>query len=132
MPIIPWPRFQLPVIILARAAVGSEGMLPFPPPPADIEYAAAFTAIVQQHHAEDLEAPIEIVVDEIDAIVGPALGLSFEDVASIRRELTEDPFLKNIKPRYPASATRIHGYRTGLDSSERHISSAKIVGFLKK
>jgi len=31
-----------------------------------------------------------------------------------------DPFLKNIVPRWPGSSTRLHGYRTGLDSSERY------------
>jgi hypothetical protein len=31
-----------------------------------------------------------------------------------------DPFLKNIVPRWPGSSTRLHGYRTGLDSAERY------------
>lgn len=62
-----------------------------------------------------------------------ALGLAYErkkiltdiagdagDVASIRVDMTTDPFLKNIEPRYPSSANCIHGFRTGLDSSERY------------
>ena len=42
------------------------------------------------------------------------------DLAIIRKEMTEDPFLKNIIPRWPATQTRIHGDRTGLDSSDRY------------
>jgi hypothetical protein len=48
------------------------------------------------------------------------LGLDDADLASIRREMLEDPFLKNITPRWPSTETRIHGYRKGLDSSGRY------------
>ncbi len=55
------------------------------------------------------------------ARVGPALGLDAADIAAIREDMRTDPFLKNIVPRWPGSSTRLHGYRTGLDSAERYV-----------
>lgn len=52
--------------------------------------------------------------------IGPALTLCAADMASIRVDLTDDPFLKSITPRWPATETRIHGHRTGRDSSDRY------------
>ena len=65
-------------------------------------------------------AGVEAVVDRIDALVGPALGLDEDDLAAIRHDMLTDPFLKNIVPRWPGTSTRLHGYRTGLDRSDRY------------
>ena len=81
---------------------------------------AAFAAVVTEFRDKDHTKAIEDVVDQIDALIGPVLGLNEADLASIRQEMLEDPFLKNINPRWPATETRIHGYRTGLDSSDRY------------
>ncbi len=59
-------------------------------------------------------------MDRIDALVGPALGLDAADLAAIRHDMLTDPFLRNIVPRWPGSSTRLHGYRTGLDSPDRY------------
>ena len=91
--------------------------LPIPP---DAETRAKFDAIVKQYRESDHASAIDGVVDKIDALIGPALGLSADDIASIRSDMTDDPFLRNITPRWPATETRIHGYRTGLDSSDRY------------
>lgn len=80
----------------------------------------AFEAVLKEYREKDHASAMEDVVDRIDALVGPALGLDANDLASIRQEMLEDPFLKNITPRWPATETRLHGYRTGLDSSERY------------
>jgi hypothetical protein len=90
------------------------------PIPADNETRTKFNEIVGRYHADDHMKAIEAVTDQIDAIVGPALGLDSLDLSTIQADMADDPFLKNIKPRYPASVTRLHGYRTGLDSSERY------------
>jgi len=63
---------------------------------------------------------IDAVPDKIDALIGPALGLSAADIASNRSDMTDDPLLTNITPRWPATETRIHGFCTGLDSSGRY------------
>jgi N-6 DNA Methylase len=90
------------------------------PIPVDNEGRTRFNEIVDRYRAGDHMKAIEAVIDQIDAIVGPALGLDSLDLSTIQADMVDDPFLKNIKPRYPASVTRLHGYRTGLDSSERY------------
>jgi type I restriction-modification system DNA methylase subunit len=114
----------LAIALSARAGtdermVDREALLNMPVPH-DAESRAAYAAIVSQYRDADHAGAIEAVVDQIDALIGPALGLNPADVASIRQDMLEDPFLKNITPRWPATETRIHGYRTGLDSSERY------------
>lgn len=91
--------------------------MPIPP---DAATRAKFDAIVKEYREADHAKAIDAVVDKIDALIGPALGLDTADIASIRSDMTDDPFLKNITPRWPATETRIHGYRTGLDSSDRY------------
>lgn len=94
-------------------------LLDMPIPP-DAATRAKFDAIVKEYREADHAKAIDAVVDKIDALIGPALGLDAADIASIRDDMTDDPFLKNITPRWPATETRIHGYRTGLDSSDRY------------
>lgn len=79
-----------------------------------------YQAVIDLYGGTDHQAAIEAEVDRIDALVGPALGLDDADLASIRHDMLTDPFLKHIVPRWPGSSTRLHGYRTGLDSSERY------------
>ena len=86
----------------------------------DASTRADYAAIVSEYRTADHASAVEAVVDNIDALVGPALGLDVTDLSAIRNEMLEDPFLKNIVPRWPATETRIHGYRTGLDSPERY------------
>lgn len=88
--------------------------------PTDAETREEYEAIVALYGGTDHEAAIEAEVDRIDKLVGPALGLDDDDLAAIREDMLTDPFLKNIVPRWPGSTTRLHGYRTGLDSSERY------------
>ena len=60
------------------------------------------------------------VVDQLDALVGPALGLNSEDIAFIQKDSSTDPFLSKIYPRYPYTETRRHGFRTRLDRHDRY------------
>ena len=90
------------------------------PIPADAGARANYEAVVSKYRTADHQAGIEAQVDMIDALVGPALGLNADDLAAIRADMLNDPFLKNIVPRWPGSSTRLHGYRTGLDSAERY------------
>ena len=80
------------------------------------DYATVLDLYAGTDHMQGIEAE----VDRIDRIVGPALGLSAQDIADIRDDMMTDPFLKNIQPRWPGTATRLHGYRTGLDSADRY------------
>lgn len=86
----------------------------------DAAIRADYETIVDLYAGTDHSQAIEAEVDRIDALVGPALGLDAADIAAIREDMLTDPFLKNIVPRWPGSSTRLHGYRTGLDSSGRY------------
>ncbi len=88
--------------------------------PPDDASRADYVATVEMYRGTAHQEAIEAEVDRIDALVGPALGLNAADLAAIREDMLTDPFLKNIVPRWPGSTTRLHGYRTGLDSSERY------------
>lgn len=107
--------------LIARvgAEVDRETLLNMPIPP-NAATRADHDAVVALYGGTDHQAAIEAEVDRIDALVGPALGLDAADLAAIREDMLTDPFLKNIVPRWPGSSTRLHGYRTGLDSSERY------------
>jgi hypothetical protein len=115
------PARGLASALAARAgdSVDRETLLNMPVP-ATQELRREYDAIVQRYASADHQAAIEAVVDRIDALVGPALGLDPDDLASIREDMLNDPFLKNIVPRWPGTSTRLHGYRTGLDSSDRY------------
>lgn len=112
---------SLAVVLQARAgqSIDRDAILELPIP-VNKSARQDYVKVVQRYRTADHQAAIDKVIDELDTIVGPALGLSVEDIAAIRKDMTEDPFLKNIKPRYPATATRLHGYRTGLGSSDRY------------
>lgn len=101
------------------ATMDRDGLLALPIPP-NAAIRAQYDAIVARYAAADHQAAIEAVIDRIDALVGPALGLDTAELASIRDDMLTDPFLKNIVPRWPGTSTRLHGYRTGLDSAERY------------
>lgn len=107
--------------LAARPGLGvdRETLLAIPVPP-DAATRADHDAVVARYGGADHQAAIEAEVDKIDALVGPALGLDASDIAAIREDMLTDPFLKNITPRWPGTSTRLHGYRTGLDSADRY------------
>lgn len=67
-----------------------------------------------------LEAEIYDAVAAIDAIVGPALGLSDEDIAYIHQQMAEDPFLSRATPRFPHFRPRQYGRRINLERANRY------------
>jgi hypothetical protein len=77
-------------------------------------------ATVARFAEEALIAEMERRLDELDALVGTALGLDVEEMAFVQRECREDPFLARIRPRFPGTDTRRQGFRTGLDSAARY------------
>lgn len=99
--------------------VDKDGLLAMRIPP-DPETRAQFEDIVARYGGSDHMDAVEAVVDQIDALIGPPLGLDEADLAAIRHDMRTDPFLKNIQPRWPGTQTRLHGYRTGLDSPDRY------------
>lgn len=77
-------------------------------------------SIVTSHSVQVAEDGMSQTIDQLDRFVGRALGLTDDDIDFIQKDLSEDSFLKHIKPRYPGQETRKQGFRTGLDSSDRY------------
>lgn len=106
-----------------RLAVGTDltrtTLLRLPIPP-DLETAQRLTALSARFATDVLEDAVEREVDRIDAIVGPALGLDDADIAFIQDEMTNDPFLSRIRPRYPFFTPKQRGRRTNLERSDRY------------
>lgn len=119
------PGEEIAALIAAalRLAVGEEltrtSLLKLPTPP-DVETAARLTDLSARYATDALEDAVEAEVDAIDAIVGPALGLSDEDIAFIQHEMATDPFLSGIRPRYPYFTPKQRGRRRSLESAQRY------------
>jgi hypothetical protein len=82
--------------------------------------ATALELIVNGFDPAALEEAVELEVDAIDAIVGPALGLSAEDISYIQTEMTRDPFLSKAIPRYPFFQPKQRGRRLSLERGTRY------------
>ena len=132
-----WPEANLPDAVLTvptemlaeliaaglRLAAGSEltrTTLLRLPMPADIDTARRLTELSARYATDALEEAVEYEVDRIDAIVGPALGLSAQDIAFIQDEMINDPFLSRIRPRYPFFTPKQRGRRRNLERSDRY------------
>ena len=112
-------RLHMVLETIAGEGIDRNSLLKLPIP-ADDAGEKAFEEIVTRYGSTDHEAELAAEIDKLNQIVGTALGLNPDEIAFIGKEMGDDPFLKQIRPRYPFTATRLHGYRTGLDSSERY------------
>jgi hypothetical protein len=88
--------------------------------PVDRAMASALGLIVNSFDPAALEEAVELEVDAIDAIVGPALGLSGEDIIYIQTEMAKDPFLSKVVPRYPFFQPKQRGRRLSLERGNRY------------
>lgn len=111
-------------LVVALAQVEGESLtkgnilnMPIPATAAERE---SWETVIQEHAEAKLESNMAARLNELDRLVGTALGLEVADIDSIQSELRNDPFLKGIRPRYPGTVTRKQGFRTGLNSSERY------------
>ena len=87
------------------------------PVPVDDDSLARFNEIAAE---EGSEHSIEAVYDRLDMIVGPAFGLTVDEIAFIQREMREDHFLKRFQPKVPFFKRKMRGFLEGLDSSDRY------------
>jgi hypothetical protein len=88
--------------------------------PVDQAMAEKLKTIVESFDPTVLEEAVEKEVDAIDAIVGPALGLTVEEVVSIQNEMAVDPFLSRAVPRYPYFQPKQRGRRMSLERGDRY------------
>jgi hypothetical protein len=66
--------------------------------PISLPMADALAKLCAEYSPDRLDEAIEAEIAKLDAIIGPALGLSPTDVAEIRRDMIEDPFLARVRP----------------------------------
>jgi hypothetical protein len=88
--------------------------------PIDLEMAERLTRLVAEFDNITVEQGIEEQISYIDEIVGPALGLSPNDVNFIIGEMASDPFLSQVKPRFPFFRPRLRGRISGLEAADRY------------
>ena len=67
-----------------------------------------------------VESEVQTCVDEIDRVVGPALGLTPGEIDFVQTDMRDDPFLSRVRPRYPYFTPAQRGRRTSLESSSRY------------
>lgn len=119
------PSEEIATLIAAalRLATGSDlsrtALLRLPTPP-DADVATGLTELSARYATDALEDAVEAEVDAIDAIVGPALGLSADDIGFIQHEMANDAFLSRVRPRYPYFTPKQRGRRRSLESAERY------------
>lgn len=104
--------------------ISKAALLRVPVPPSD-EIAAELAELLASFEADALDVAVLECVDEIDAIVGQALGLDEDDIAFIQEELRSDPFLSRIRPRYPYFTPALRGRRLNLERSQRYGEAAE-------
>ena len=90
------------------------------PVPQDQKAADALKELIASFDPLTDEARVEAHVDEIDCVVGKALGLTTDDVAFIQADMRDDPFLSRVRPRYPHFTPALRGRRTSLKSKTRY------------
>lgn len=91
--------------------------------PSSPEMAEQLREIIADFNPAALEERVEEKVDAIDAIVGPCLGLSEDDVTTIQTQMSTDPFLSRAVPRYPYFQPQQRGRRLSLESASRYSSA---------
>jgi hypothetical protein len=104
--------------------ISKAALLRVPVPPTD-EIATDLAELLASFEPDALDAAVFECVDELDAIVGSALGLDEDDIAFIQEELRSDPFLSRIRPRYPYFTPALRGRRLNLERSQRYGEAAE-------
>ena len=88
--------------------------------PQDAGTATALRALLATFDPLAIETEVLAQVDAIDGVVGPALGLTPDEIAFIQTDMRDDPFLSRVRPRYPFFTPALRGRRTSLESGARY------------
>lgn len=107
-------------LVLAEGEEFSKTKLQNHPIPPDDTTADALRELLAHFDPASVETRVEAHVDEIDRVVGAALGLAPEDIAFIQADMRDDPFLSRVRPRYPYFTPALRGRRTSLESTSRY------------
>jgi len=90
--------------------------------PVSAGMADALAKMREAYAPEKVDEEIDALVTKLDAIVGPALGLSISDIDTIRKHMNDDPFLQRVRPRYPFFRPRQYGRRKNLERKDRYVA----------
>jgi hypothetical protein len=66
------------------------------------------------------QAAKTVAIDRLDSMVATAFGLSEEDTAFIRQDLSNNSLFSRLRPTEPYSAHRLRGLWSGLDRPDRY------------
>jgi len=89
------------------------------PIPTSAKMAQALLELLEAYAPEKVDAEIDTEIAKLDAIVGPALGLTASDAEAIQKDMGEDSFLQRVRPRYPFFRPRQYGRRNNLERRDR-------------
>ena len=98
----------------------TKGSLPTILVPEDDATETALVNLLARIDPIAVECEVQARVDEIDRVVGPALGLTPGETDFIQADMRDDPFLSRVRPRYPYFTPAQRGRRTWLESSSRY------------
>ncbi|MXO48930.1 N-6 DNA methylase [Erythrobacter vulgaris] len=104
----------------AKGSEITKGTLPEIPVPEDASAETALSELLARLDPIAVESEVQARVDEIDQVVGLALGLTVDEIAFIEADMREDPFLSRVRPRYPYFTPAQRGRRTSLEQSSRY------------
>jgi len=90
------------------------------PVPSDEATARALRDLLASFETDALELEVFRQVDDIDALVGEALGLAPAEIAFVQTDMRDDAFLSRVQPRYPYFTPKQRGRRTALESAQRY------------
>ena len=90
------------------------------PVPQDATTAGKLRTILATFDPLAAEAAVLAQVDEIDRVVGAALGLTPEEITFVQTDMRDDPFLSRVRPRYPYFTPKLRGRRSALESADRY------------
>ena len=105
---------------LAEGKEMSKNKLLDQPIPRDEATAQTLRDLLVKCDPKSAEAQVEAYVDEVDCVVGKALGLTPEDITFVQSDMRDDPFLSRVRPRYPYFTPALRGRRTSLESATRY------------
>ena len=88
--------------------------------PNDETKAQKLRTLLDEFDPVRIEAKVLEHVDQIDRLVGEALGLTVDDITFIQKDMRDDPFFSCVRPRYPYFTPAQRGRRTSLESAHRY------------
>jgi hypothetical protein len=107
------------MVLFKQERLSQEEMLQVPLPKSD---GAAHAEILAEYNTVATFDGIQEDLAALDALVGPALGLTGEDVATMRTDLATDELFKRLDLRYAYQPKTRRGLLASLASSSRYAS----------